>query len=341
MAFDSEMTGLSPVRVAVPVECDLPYGLSWTDVVPSLSDIAVKSLHESRAFRAYEKQGRFQGGANSCILTLQFPTQSGTAGESTVFVKQTPGQARESDRYRVLAGLGVPTPQLLVAVPCDGGEVIITEFVPRIGIDLGSEREVAQLLELLAMLNAVDSPAAAFALPPGRSREEMDALRRDGLARLALDPRARVDVEAWFTAFDRSRAEVETMPTALTHGEFSFQQSGWRREGRLDQLVIFDLATMGPRPRFSDIASILPAMARGTGRSEVELQGRYLEVLAHLTGSRLDNREDAWRELCVLRVNGQVNALHWLTHVYEPGSDELLQIAEQLRKDMVEAGLLG
>jgi hypothetical protein len=43
--------------------------------------------------------------------------------------------SREADHYRLLAGHGVATPQLLAAIERDGTEVMVLEFLPLIGID--------------------------------------------------------------------------------------------------------------------------------------------------------------------------------------------------------------
>jgi hypothetical protein len=337
--FHSEQ--LSPRRRAQPVECELPYFLTWENLRPCLVDLDESRASESRAFRAFEKQGKFQGTTNSCILTLRFPTRARRWSETTVFVKDIANpQDVESDNYAFLAHVGVPTPRLLTTVARQIGEVIVTEFLSRIGIDVGSLIEVTELLALLARLNAVRTPPGAFVSRPGTPRERMDALRKAGLARLALDPRARVDVDRWFEAFAAARETVPRMPLALTHNEFSFQQAGWARRGHDSALVIFDLATMGHHPRFADLTSILPVVATGTSYMEIELLDIYLGFLQDFTGVKIDVVE-AMQELRLFRIYGQFSALYWLTHdVYEPCSDELLDVAQQLHADMVGAGLI-
>ncbi len=74
---------------------------------------------------------------------------------------------------------------------------------------------------------------------------------------------------------------------------------------------MFDLDTMGRRPRFTDVATILTGLADLTGQGERALFGRYLAELTQLTGHRLDETE-AWRELRLTRAVRTFQALPWL-----------------------------
>jgi hypothetical protein len=291
-------------------------------------------VRAARAFESHLKQGRFQGSDNSCIRTLRYPTAHGVAS-ATVFIKaNAPGQ-READAYRFVGEHGIPVPRLLASVERGGQEIMVLEFLPRIGLDTTCRAEVDELLGVLARLNAVAVEPGSHEGPPGRPEAEMDAKRRAGLDRLALDPRARVNLGQWFQAYRRASEATRAMPPALTHGEFALQQAGWSAHGKL---VIFDLATLGTRPRFADLA-FLDEVAAGGCRSELELIGAYLDELGRMTGIRMDAGA-ALRELRWFRIENRVSALYWLTHqVYSPGDDALVHVAMRLRADMAGLGL--
>lgn len=332
---------LSPRRLEEPVPCNLPYELDWADVGKCLPGFDFTRSGEAEAFQAFEKQGRFQGDERSCILTLRYPTGDGGRSETTAFVKDiTDPPHRESEKYAFLAKHEVPTPRLLGSVARDGGEVIVTEFLPRIGINFDAAGEVEELLRLLARLNSVQVGPDILDAGPGMPREQMDARRKTALARLAADPRAGVDVDGWFEAFGAAREAVSLMPLALAHGEFSFQQCGWSHRADSETLVILDLATLALRPRFADLVSIFLEIVAETDRPEIELLALYLTFVRSFTGDALDPQE-AMRELRLLRIYDRISALYWLTNdVYEQGSEELVLIAHALRRDMVEVGLI-
>lgn len=339
--------GLSARRLDGAVRCLLPYGLTWEELAPCLPHLDESRLGEAEAFRTFEKQGKFHGGDNSCILTSRFPTRTDGLGQMTVFVKHAQtAHELESERYAFLARAGVPTPRLLTAAPRDSGEVLVMEFLPTIGIDPTSVAEVTELLALLARLNAVEPEVVEaeeeiMTAPPLRSKEQMDALRRAGLEALALDPRAAVDVDAWFDALERSRDPLAAMPFALTHGEFSLHQCGWAERETGRQLVLFDLATMCPRPRFADLTSVLPEAAENCGLTEIELLSIYLDFLGR-HGRPTPPLDAAMRELRWFRIWSQGCALHWLTHeVWELGSDELLGVARVFRADLLAVADVG
>lgn len=332
---------LSPRRLEEPVPCKLPYELGWADVGRCLPGFDFSRAGEAQAFRAFDKRGRFQGDEGSRILTFRYPTLDGTWSETTAFVKGiVDPRHRESEKYAFLARHDVPTPRLLGSVARDGGEVIVTEFLPRIGINFDAPSEIDDLLRLLARLNSVQVRPDTFHAGPGMPREQMDARRKTALARLATDPRTGVDVGRWFEAFRAARDIVDVMPLALAHGEFSFQQSGWSNRDDDETLVILDLATMALHPRFADLVSILPAIASETGRPEIELLDLYLTFVMRFTGVAVSPQE-AMRELRVFRIYDRISALYWLTHdVYERGSEELVLIANGLHRDMVKVGLI-
>lgn len=334
--------GLSPRRIDPPVECALPYGVGWDDLTPCLPGVDERSADQSRAFRSYERQGggAERGGPKACILTLRYPTADGSS-EITVFMKETPDAYRaEAEKYRHLESYGVPTPRLLTSVVRGEVEVLVLEFLPRVGIDVRSADEVRELLRLLARLNAIDAAPGLFRPLPGRPREVMDANRRVALSALASDPRTSVDVDRWFEAFERSREAVILQPVGVNHGEFALQQCGWSGRDGSHLLVLFDLASLARRPRFDDIGGVLPALADGLGRPELEVFEHYLGFLREFGGPAVD-ADEATRELRMSRVYGDFSALYWLTHdVYEPASDELLAVARRMRSDLVDLGLL-
>ena len=260
------------------VEGGLPYGLTWDDLAPGLPGVDTGKLHAARAFESHLKQGRFRGSDNSCIRTLQYPTAHGGAS-TVVFIKRNTPRQREAEAYRFLAGHGIPVPRLLVSLERPGEEIIVLEFLPRIGIDTSSRGEVDELLRVLARLNAIAVEPGMHEAPPGRPRAEMDGRRRAGLEKLALDRRARVEPDRWLEAYRHASEATDAMPPALTHGEFAPQQAGWSAHGRL---VIFDLATLGTRPRFADLV-FLAELAEGTHSSELELIEVYLDELGRMT----------------------------------------------------------
>jgi hypothetical protein len=128
------------------------------------------------------------------------------------------------------------------------------------------------------------------------------------LTSLATDPAlpVEVDPESWFAAYRRTAAAVAALPTALNHGELYLQQVGWSH-GRL---VMFDLETMGLRPRFTDIATTLAGLAAYSDRRERDLFAGYLDAMRHLTGVALDEAE-AWNEVLLVRTVDAFQGLPW------------------------------
>ncbi len=136
---------LSPVRVRAR-DVDLPFGLTWAVVVDALADVDPARLDQARASVAHELQGLHRRG-RSVVLRLAYPVASGSTRWRTVFVKETLPDHREAAKYSFLAAHGVPVPQVRAAVPSSGGgEVIVLEFLPRIGVDFASATEVMALL---------------------------------------------------------------------------------------------------------------------------------------------------------------------------------------------------
>lgn len=264
---------LSPLPIA-PVPCDLPYGLTWDDLGPALPDLDDRAASQAQAWLSHVKQG-LNGGSNSCILTLSYPTQDDRVDTRTVFIKSNDDPARaEGARYRFLRARGIPTPELLVSVRRDSAEIIVLEFLPRIGIDLSSDSDRCEVLSLLAGLNSIqDSPEAAAAdaapvrLDPAASFEAgvLAALRE---AQRASGRDLAFDAQRWFEAYLSVRDAYQALPHAMTHGEFYFQQLGWaaRESGR--QLVLFDLETLALRPRFADMAGILRSLSKHPSADE-------------------------------------------------------------------------
>jgi hypothetical protein len=103
------------------------------------------------------------------------------------------------------------------------------------------------------------------------------------------------------------------IPSALTHGELSFQQVGRRADGTL---VVFDLATLGLRPRLDDLCTVVPALAAHTGTDEGELLATYLDELAARGTDDVPKPDVAAHELRRLRILGAFQSLPWLVRAH-------------------------
>jgi hypothetical protein len=333
--FDPE--SLSPVRVKAS-ERGLPYGLTWVDLASCLPGLDEAELDSCRALASYEKQG-LNKGTNSCIVTLHYVV-AGELCERTVFVKQTADStAWETAKYRFLSSQGVPTPELLVAISRKQAEVLVLEFLPTIGVDFHSSNQVHDLLKLVARLNSVAAEAYNPAPGRGMSRADFDARVQAALSRVVLEPPDPVDADRWFHGYQMARDALASMPQALSHGELYFQQVGWSDRDGTRKLVMFDLATLARRPRFSDIANILPLLARESGERELNLFETYLESLRQFTGLRPSVRQ-AVRELRLTRVAGVCATLPWLLEAVEQGEgfdlrSELMLKTRCLHDDLV------
>ena len=247
---------LSPVPIE-PVACDLPYGLAWHDLGAILPDFHGASTDNAQAFLSHHKQG-LHGGANSCILTLVYPTGARDPRSMTVFVKQTVSQAdMEAERYRFLASQAIPVPRLLTTVYRDGAEVIVLEFLHTIGIDFGSGFEVDTMLDILAALNAITEVPNDL-LPPNTQNPESDAAFDAGvLAAMeasSLDPEldAAIEPARWFEAYRLAKKDYESFPQALTHGQFDLQPMGWAQRVSAGSLSYSTL----PRSRYDRASPI-------------------------------------------------------------------------------------
>lgn len=294
---------LSPVPIE-PRPCALPYGLTWHelgDLLPGF--VNAKGAH---AWVSHEKQGLHKG-TNSCIVTVGYLGVDGSPLARTVFCKWSEEPARaEAARYAYLSSCGFPTPQLLYSAVRDGGEVVVLEFVPTVGVE---PTDVTELIQLIAQLNTLPAPPPGqFVLPAGMPGSEFAARVKAALESLAAHPAVLVEVdpESWYAAYRRAVRAVAALPTALNHGELYLQQVG-RSHGRL---VMFDLETMGLRPRFTDIATTLAGLAAYSGREERDLLARYLEAVRHLTGVAHDE-DDVWNEVRLVRIVDAHQGLPW------------------------------
>lgn len=288
---------LSPVPIARRA-VRLPYGLSWSDLARCLPEF--DSGPGAQAWLSYAKQG-LHGGSNSQILTFSYNGVDGRPRNRTLFLKRIEDRSRwESAKYEFLANRGFPAPRLLLTLHRDGAEILVIEFLATIGIE---PHQAGELLRLLAGLNAIgDVPADVFALRAGLPGDVFDARVRAALTAFTGDG------TDYFATYKRLEPKAAQLPFALNHGEFGFQQIGRAGSG---PLVMFDLDTMGRRPRFTDVATILTGLADLTGQGERALFGRYLAELTQLTGHRLDETE-AWRELRLTRAVRTFQALPWL-----------------------------
>ncbi|MCW2805503.1 MAG: hypothetical protein JWN06_3720 [Propionibacteriaceae bacterium] len=292
---------LSPVAVqGKPVP--LPYGLTWADLGPCLPGYAAAGS----AWATYAKQGLHQGGISSTLLTLRYRDAGDHERHRTVFVKQIEDRGRrEAARYRYLAGRGISVAPLLAKVDRGNAEVIIVEFLPRIGV---LREEADELLALGASLNALaDSPETVFALPPGMDQDSFNGRVSKALVRLA-DSYPAVDPPGWLDAYRRAVDAYHRLPHALTHGEFAPQQIGRTSDGKL---VLFDLETAAQRPRFTDVAAVLRTLSVYTDRAEPELFKTYLHRLETSGGVALHSK-DVWTELLLTRLVVMVESLPWL-----------------------------
>jgi hypothetical protein len=307
-----EPAALSPVPTP-PRACGLPYDLTWDDLGPHLPGFTTQSASQAQAFGAYEKQG-LNGGPNSCILTLRYPVAGDQSRSENVFVKQTRDlAAREAEKYRYLATQGVPVPRLLAAIRKAGGEVILLEFLPTIGIDFRADAEVVELLHLAAQLNAVRDPPAYFNPSPGLPQDEFEALVLNVLTALAGEGALPFPVDAprWLSAYRGIQAACQEMPLALNHNQFFFQQVGWARRAGGRVLVVFDLETLALAPRFCDIAGLLKPLAAYSGRDPRALFKIYYDKLSALRPLEV-GFDQALHELRLVEIMETFESLPWL-----------------------------
>ena len=311
-----EPANLSPLPKA-PLACALPYDLAWDDLRPILPDFDERGSAGALAFASHEKQG-INGGSNSCILTIRYPTGENELRSETIFIKHTADPNRaEAQKYQFVASHAVPTPRLLAAIRRGGAEIILLEFLPTIGIDFRSTSEVNGMLHLVAQLNSIQNPPDLLFPPPRdpspESNAAFDERVQGALTEMSRDPTlpVAINVPCWFDAYQIAQQASSSMPLAVNHNEFYFQQVGWAHRGATRQLVVFDLETMSLCPRFTDLTNVLYPLAVYTGRDQAELFGVYLDRLHQLNQLELGS-DEALRELRLLRVTTSCWSLPWL-----------------------------
>lgn len=334
---------LSPLRVP-GADSVLPFSLDWQVIAAGLVGLDEERVSECRAIERYRIRG-LRARDRSTILTVSYPTTGGGVAIVDIFVKRTPRTLGEARRHGQLSAAGVPLPRLLwrTELP-DREDVLGFEFLDTIGIDFVSDDEVSELLTLLARLNAVAPRALGESAnpPAGRPEAEFTALVRDALAvarsggLLDWAPRS---IDEWLALYRDAKSWAARMPTAVTHGEMYFQQVGRAKSG---PLVMFDLATVGLRPRFADLGSVIRGLVE-RGGEEVQLIGCYLGALLDVGHRDTIDATDAIEELRRLRVLGAFQSLPWLTRsVDDPdlGPKALLDNINGLRDDLVALAIV-
>ena len=341
-----EPARLSPIPKTL-VASPLPYDLTWADIRSSLPGFDDRENANAQAFASYEKQG-LNGGPNSCILTLHYPIGENQFRSETVFIKQTiDTEKMEAQKYQILAALGIPTPRLLAAIQKDNAEIILLEFLSKIGIDFRLTGEVKSLLYLVAQLNSIQNPPDVFNSSPVVPQGEFDERVRNALLEISHNPSlsVTVDVPRWFDAYQRARAACKSMPLAVNHNEFFFQQVGWAQRDDTSQLVIFDLETMCLSPRFNDIAGVLDRLALYTGQDRLELLRIYLDRMWELNRLEMEI-DEALHEIRLVHLKGTFDSLPWHVDIArrprlnETLDNPLLRSANSLQADLIELGLL-
>lgn len=335
-----DRTSLSP-KLVEERPADLPFGLTLFDLGPAFRGRNVQLPRGSgwRVVTRYEVQGLHQRG-RSRVVTLRdeafdpFP-------EVDVFVKLA--TAREAEISANLAAAGAPIPSLLFDVPrSDSTHVLGFEFLDTIGIDFASAAEVTELLALIARLNACSPAILGLAANPPSGRPEAEFTDS---VRYALAFVESVGLLEWATVaevidiYARAKRWAAAMPTAVTHGEMYFHQVGRRREG---SLRMFDLATVGVRPRFSDLCSLVSGIARECALDEIDVIAGYLAQLA-LAGAPEPSVHEGLRELRRLRVLSCCQSLPWLVRSLDDPHLGLEAVADKvatMRRDLGDLGVL-
>lgn len=303
---------LSPVRVA-DAPAALPFLLGWQDIRGVLVGLDADRASECRSYERYEIQG-LRARDRSTIVSVSYPTTDGHVVVD-MFVKRTPRAAREAERHAQLTAAGVAVPRLLwhVELP-EGEDVLGFEFLDTIGIDFTSAEEITELLTLLATLNAVPPSALGESPSPPRGRPEAEFTASVEAALTAAQSAGRLSwasltMKDWLALYQDAKRWAGRMPTAVTHGEMYFQQVGRARTG---PLVIFDLATVGLRPRFFDLCSLMRGLV-DRGGDEVALFGCYLNAVQAAGGTTALTPTEGIEELRRLRILGAFHSLPWLT----------------------------
>jgi hypothetical protein len=308
MASDFPYTpaALSPLSRA-PERCALPYGLTDDDLRPSLNDAGAQPII---AFASHDKQG-LNGGPNSCILTLQYTTKAGAAATQIVFIKQsTRPDSFEAERYGLLQRHGVPTPRLLATTRRPNEEIIVTEFLPTIGIEFGRMNEVEELLRLVAHLNAIPVNVTEPPRQPAAAPNEYDQKLSRTIQAVVTAYWPGADANKLFASYLSAQSRMHGLPTAYNHCEFYYQQVGWSVNGGVRQLVVFDLATLIVCARFTDIGGVLPSLAVQTVLPEEKLFDIYLKAYCAKSGTTLDSAQ-SFQEMRLVRLVHYFWSLNW------------------------------
>ena len=193
-------------------------------------------------------------------------------------------------------------PDLAVCVEGEHEEVLGVEFLPAIGMEAA---DVDDLVRLVATLNALTDAPWTIATPAGMPQPEFEQL----LATAMDDVAARWPEHRsgdWLQLYRSAARSYLTLPRALTHGELAAQQVGRTEDGRL---VVFDLATVGMRPRFADLANLLQALGRLEDGDEQSVLRRYLGHLARAGGPACSLERPGRAEADPLRAGGRSTSL--------------------------------
>lgn len=112
-----------------------------------------------------------------------------------------------------------------------------------------------------------------------------------------------------------------------------------RREG---SLRIFDLATVGVRPRFADLCTLVSGIARECGSEEIDVIADYMEQLT-LAGAAALSMHEGLGELRRLRVLSCCQSLSWLVRSLEDphlGLGAVANKVETMRRELAELGVI-
>jgi hypothetical protein len=239
-----------------------------------------------------------------------------------VFIKHNPGESREAETYRYLTGHGLSVPALLMCLERPDDEVLGLEFLPSIGLQSG---DLDELLQLVAALNSMtEVPGTISTTRRGMPQSEFEQLLESAAENVARSWPAHRS-ERWVDLYREATRACGDLPRALTHGELAAQQVGRTQDGRL---VMFDLATVGERARFADLANVLQVLVRLSGQDERSVLSQYLRHLG-AAGGPLCSLEQAWAELRITRFVEELEALPWRTGLNDPADlhDHVLTIA--------------
>ena len=105
---------------------------------------------------------------------------------------------------------------------------------------------------------------------------------------------------------------------------------------------IFDLATVGVRPRFSDLCSLVSGIARECALDEIDVIADYLAQLT-LAGASAPGVHEGLRELRRLRVLNCCQSLPWLVRSLDDphlGLEAVADKVETMRRDLGGLGVV-